>query len=141
MAKVVNDIVKLDWEKSGWLQTKATAVNPNGCFLFATKIYKNSEGTEIPVYFTSSTAFLWVFDYDTDEEEICELPEFKDWVKGNFDYSFPTEYAEYVPIIEEGLLKAKPEILERFGLTEYKEDIEARLKDLLAYGEEHDVGM
>ena len=38
MAKVENDVVKMDWEKSEWLGTK------KGIFILAGKTYEGSKG-------------------------------------------------------------------------------------------------
>lgn len=135
MAKVVNNIVKMDWEKEGWLQTKASRGN-QGTFIMASKEYENEDGKTIPVIFNSETAFIWGNDIGSDEEDIWDVSELRSWLKGAYDSAFPESYDEYFPIIPSGSLEAIDSVLEQFGLTAHKADIEARLKDLLPYNEE-----
>ena len=138
MAQVINDVVKMDWEKDGWLQTKGKGGKP-GTFIIASKEYTNSDGEPVLVLFNSTTAFIWGDNVGTDNEDRWEFSEIKSWLKTNFDSYFPASYDEYYPLIEIGSVVANPAALERYKLTEYKDDIESRLKDLLPYGEEKEV--
>ena len=140
MAKVINDVVKLDWEKSGWLQSKASKQNPKGVFIMASQEYENDNGETIPVIFNANTAFIWGDDIGTDDEDIWSVEDLRDWLKTEFNASYPDSYDQYLPIIQSGSLEANTEVLEKYGLMKYKDDIEARLKDLLPYGEETDIG-
>lgn len=137
MALVENNIVKMEWEKSGWLATKAKA-GKNGAFIFASKNYESSSDDydTITVFFNADTAWIWASDAQTDEEDLWDETDLKSWVKTNYDGSFPYMYDEYIPVIVSGGTSCELSILERYGLTEYKDDIEARLRDLVPFGEE-----
>ena len=140
MATVVNDIVKLEWDKDGWLQTKSSK-SKQGAFIMATKEYQNSDGVTIPVFFNTITAFIWTDDPDGDIDDIWSMSELKDWVKTEYSFSFPYNYDQYVPIIASGTTSCDEAVLEKYGLTEYKSDIEARLMDLIPYAEETEIKM
>ena len=141
MAKVLNDVVKMDWEKSGWLQTKPTKVNPKGCFMLASKDYENENGDTIWVFFNSDTAFLWGTDLGTDDEDLWTASDLKNWLKEEYSSAFPNTYEEYLPIIESGTLDVDESVLERYGITAHKDDIVARMKDVLPYSEETTLEM
>ena len=136
MALVINDIVKMEWEKSGWLQTKATKNKP-AVFILASKAYETADGKTVYVYFNANTAFLW----GDDEDGLWDAADLKDWLKTEYDYSFPEQYDSYIIVIPNGSDVCDESVLERYGLTEYKEDIEKRLKDVRPYGEEEEVDM
>lgn len=140
MALVVNNIVKMEWEKSGWLATKGKN-GSQGAFIFASKDYASERGVDITVFFTSDTAFIWASDAHTAEEDIWSGADLKDWCKSNLDGSFPHQYDEYVAVIDSGEATANDDILQEYGLTKYKDDIEARMRDISPYGEEHIVNM
>ena len=111
MALVKNSVVKMEWEQSGWLARR----------------YRNS----------MTSAFIFASNPHTENEDIWKAKELKDWYKaGNADYSFPINYEEYVPVIDSGNLWCNEEVLKEYGIEGYKYDIEARLKDVMPYGEE-----
>lgn len=139
MAIVVNNIVKLEWEKSGWLQAKGSAVNPDGTFIFASKDYESTVKGTVTVFFNANSAFLWVSDAHTDEEDMWNASELKNWCKKNIDGSFPMMYDECVEIIQSGEDECVDAILEEYGIVEHKADIEARQRDLRPFGEEFDL--
>ena len=52
MSFVINDIVKMEWEKSRWIQTKA-GKNKRSAFILACKEYETAENGVVPVFFTA----------------------------------------------------------------------------------------
>ena len=139
MAIVENNIVKMEWEKSGWLQTKASGSNANGTFIFASKDYESTVKGTVTVFFNADMAFLWASDAHTDEEDMWNASELKDWCKKNIDGSFPDMYDECVEVISSGESECIAEILEEYGITQHKADIEARMQDVRPFGEEREV--
>lgn len=141
MKKVINDIVKMDWDAKGWLQTSAK--NGKGTFIFASKDYESTKLPKITVFFTARTAF--VIDASQGSEEPTEenmwsadelIPVIKrDGVEGDF----PICLDEYVPVIESGDFDCDDWALEHYGIEAHKKDIEARLTDVAPYGDEHDL--
>lgn len=140
MAIVENNIVKMEWEKSGWLATKGRG-GSQGAFIFASKDYQSARGCTISVFFTSDTAFIWANDAHTADEDIWNSADLKDWCKSNLDGSFPHQYDEYVAVIDSGEMTANDEILEEYGLMEFKADIEARMRDIAPFGDEKIIEM
>lgn len=132
MALVVNNTVKMEWEKSLWLQTKGTKQVPS-CFILAAKQYEGTEGT-VCVFFRSTCA--WVF---IDEEGTYEFEDVKEYVKSGLDSSFP-EYVEgFHCLYELGEDSCNMKELSDLGLEEFADDIKARVEDLAPYGEEFEV--
>lgn len=135
MAVVENNVVKMEWDKSGWVQTKGTGGKP-GAFIFASKEFASDTKGTVTVFFNPFTAFIWASDAHTDEEDLWNAAELKGWLKENLDGSFPDNWDECVPVIAYGGTDADVAILEEYGLTAYKEEIEARLRDVAPFGEE-----
>ena len=130
MAIVENNIVRMDWEKSEWLETKG------GTFIFAGKTYAGERG-DVSVLFNSDTGFIWVGDYNTDAEDIWSASDVRSWFKKEKPSDFPYAYEEMIPVIDvDGI---KDDVLEHFGLAEFRDDIIARFNDIKPYGEEKDV--
>lgn len=131
MAKlVVNDIVKLDWDADRWLATSGKK-GKRSVFICASQGYETENGL-VDVFFTSNTAFVF-----EDEEGLYPYEDLYASIKaaakeGAMD--FPMGFDEYVPIIESGENECTLSVLEKYGLTQYKDDIEARKKDLEPYG-------
>lgn len=132
MAKVENDVVKMDWEKSEWLGTK------KGIFILAGKTYEGSKGA-ISVLFNPNSAYLFVEDEGLDSEYVWSTSEVKDWYKENKPTDFPYEYDEMIAVIDYGETECNTEVLEKYGIEEFKADIEARLKDVKPYGIDTEV--
>ena len=128
----VDNVIKKEWDEAGFLMTK------NKIFVLATKKYETVKGV-VSVFFTSHTAFVWADDAGTDEEDLWSQEDMIPWLKKNRDGSFPTQYNEYVPIISYGADVCDSAMLERYGLTDFEEDIIARLKDVEPYSEEKDT--
>lgn len=138
MGKVINEIVKMDWEQSGWLQTKG-AKGKQGTFIFASKMYPSTvKGVEIPVFFTTGDAFLWVDDAGATDEDIWSVEDLKDWCKTEYSSAFPYNYDQYISLTDADGIASEAE-LEEWGIAEFKEDIEKRLADLGGFGQEFEV--
>lgn len=133
MSFVVNDVVTMEWEKSLWLQSKASA-GKKSVFMCACNKYENDEGEEIPVFFVATTAFIM-----EDEDGIYSFSDVKDLVKKEYSSSFPEMYEDYTPICTMPECQCDMEVLERLGLTEHAEDIQKRLMDIAPYGEDYDA--
>lgn len=131
---VVNNIVKMEWQKSGWLQT-SSAKGKRPVFIFASHVYDSSipELGKVTVYFTATTAFLIESD-----EGLWSAEELIPVVKKDFGGTFPYDLDEYVPIIYSGEEDCSVSVLEKYGLLEHQKDIEARMKDVAPYGVEED---
>lgn len=138
---VVNNVVKMEWEKSGWLQTSAK--KGKSTFIFASKDYDSSipELGVVTVFFTAETAFLIVTEPGTDDEDVWTAEDFIPVIKKNLGGNFPYDLEEYVPVIASGDDECIADKLERYGLTEYKADIEARLADVAPYGVEEELNL
>lgn len=132
MALVKDDVVKMDWESEHALYLK-NPISPTGkMFVFAGKEYTNKLGKVIPVIFQVGLAYVWAENGDT--TDLWSIKELKNWCKKNVDYSFPTGYMEYIPLVTgEGL---NTTFLQELGLEEYSEDILHRLDDIAGYGVE-----
>lgn len=134
MAIVENNIVKMEWDKSEWLQTKA------GVFIFAGKTYEGTNGN-VSVLFHPDAAYVWCTDYNTGDEDAWTTDEVKSWYKQEKPTDFPFSYDAMVDIIPSGDSECLVDVLEHFGITAFKEDIEKRLKDIRPYGIEEDVNL
>lgn len=141
MAIVENNIVKMEWDKAGWLQTKASGMNKNGTFIFGSKDYESTVKGTVTVFFNADMAFLWASEAHTDEEDMWNASELKDWCKQNLDGAFPDMYDECVVVINSGDDECIDEVLEEYGIAEHKADIEARLQDVRPFGEEKEVNL
>ncbi len=134
MANVVNNIVKMEWDKSGWLQTT------RGQFIMGSVPYPSSKYGEVTIFFDSTTAFIWASDAGTADEDLWNAKELKSFLKTNYDISFPCQYDEYVPVVNYGADEVDIDVLDTYGISvEYADEIVNRVKDLFAYGVEKDV--
>lgn len=137
---IINSIVKMEWAKDRWLETKA------GFFGIAAKDYKTANGT-YTVYFRPGMAFLWV-DTGSEPSDVSSNWEFSD-IKGFLtkefpqyggcpDNSFPFDYPNYFPLVY-GVSDAEDSfvnnaLLESTGLADYFEDIKERVADIAPFG-------
>lgn len=132
---VVNNVVKMEWQKKWWLQAKG-AKPDLPVFCCAAQVYQNDKGEDVSVFFTPGTAFLF-----GDEDGLFSVEELFESLKEEFSPMFPGNYDEYIPIIslhaDEKVCSA--EVLEEYGLSEHKEDIEKRCDDIAPYGYEVDA--
>ena len=130
MSHVINDVVKMNWEKAKWLQTK------KGSFIMAGVTYQKPDGTEVDVIFTVNEAFVWGEDNDlwTAEEVIA-------WFKS--EHLTPSDsldaYEDYCKVA--GVDEVVDSVVARLGLEAYADDIRARLNDLSEYGVEQEFKM
>lgn len=138
MALVINNVVKMEWNKDLWLQTSSRGGSPS-IFIMAAHKYVNKDGKTISVIFVPDTAFLFADDAGTENEDIWTAEDLRATLKSDFGGVFPYSYDQYIPII--GADADTDAVLERYGLSEYKEDIEKRLDDISPYGEEKEYGM
>lgn len=138
MALVENNVVKMDWDKAGWLQTKGSA-GKQGAFILASKEFPSTTKGTVTVFFNPFTAFMWISDAHTSEEDMWNASELKEWLKSELDGSFPDNYDECVNIIPYGNLEADVAVLEEYGILDYKDEIEARLRDVAPYGDEKEM--
>lgn len=132
MAKVINDVVKMDWEVSDMLITKGKM------FIVASQTYETENGP-ITVFFTASTCFLWVSEEGEPNQDIWNKNELFAFLRTDFDTAFPEMYGEYVPLLVGGSTACDDAILKNYGLLEFKEDIEKRAIDIAPYGELKDM--
>lgn len=133
MSIVVNNVVKMEWDTKRFLQTKA-AKGKEPVFILACKEYDTKNGI-IPVFFNPYHA--WVH---YDEDGVFTFADMLENVSGSsYDRNFPENAEEYHPLFSIGEPSANMSMLKKFGLEEYAEDIEARLRDVAPYGEEKDV--
>lgn len=137
MGLVINKYIKMPWERSRWLQTKAER-GKEPAFIFACHEYETSVGT-VPVMFTPYVAWIHIddegtFTFDDLAANISEA---------NYDAGFPESYEEFTPIIRAGESRESADevILAEWGLVEHLEDIMARLEDLSEFGRETEVNM
>ena len=132
MAIVENNVVKMEWQKEGWLQTK----KGTGAFIFASQVYETETRGKVTVFFNPSTAYLFVTDAHTENEDLWSAEDLIPVLKKEYTYLFPFNVQEYVPVIESGETECRADILEEYGLTPFKADIEARLNDVRPFGDE-----
>lgn len=131
--------LKMPWEKSGWLQTSSK--RGNGVFIFASHDYKSTRedlGT-VSVFFVPDTAFPFISNYGSCDEDMWSAAELIAAMKKERQGNFPHAMEEYVPVIASGETECTLGILEEYGLLDYKDDIEARLQDIVPFGYEEDV--
>lgn len=130
MALLVNDVVKMEWEKSLCL-TKGDVL------YFAGKMYKSSKYGDIIVGFNPYNAFII---RDGDEDTTDDFWEFKDIKKDVKDCPHDYDSADtYVTLLTSwGEMTVDDAKLEEYGLTEFKADIEARRKDIAQYATSED---
>lgn len=134
MGLVVNDVVKMEWDEAGWVQTKVKK-DKKVVFVMASKEYQSSLGRTIPVFFNGNDAFLWISDADSSNPDVWSVSELVAWVKDEYSSRFPHQYDEFIGLdLDDDNLNM--EVLAKWGLTEYADDISARIKDLLFYGKE-----
>lgn len=139
MAIVENNIVKMEWQKDGWLQTKASG-RSKGVFIYASQVYPSTVKGEVTVFFNADMAWIWASDAHTEEEDLWNAKELKSWVKSNLDGSFPDMYDECVEVISSGEDECIMDVLEEYGIVDAKEDIEKRVQDVRPFGYETTIG-
>lgn len=83
--------------------------------------------------FTSDCAFVWAENGGVAAEDFWSVKEMKNFLKTNYDLSFPTGYDQFLPIIQAAGDECDAEMLDRFGLAEFKTDIEERMADVAQF--------
>lgn len=140
MGFVENNIVKMQWDKAGWLQPKVKKTKKE-VFVFGSQTYASTNGKgTVTVFFVPDSAFIFVDNRGADDEDIWTAEDLIDYYKSEPTSDF-SMFEQYAPIIASGELECYASVLEEFGLVDYKADIEARLNDVRPYGEEEDVRM
>ena len=136
-AIVVNNKLKMEWQKSGWLEIKNKTTKKN-TFVFASHEYISEEdGREITVFFVPETVFIL---YDAGDDVLFDAKDVADmWKENGGIGNFPFSLNEYVPVVDSDNGKCIESVLEQFGLTDQREDIEARFEDIIPYGIESEV--
>lgn len=140
MSLVVNDIVKMEWQKELWLQTVARK-GKKSAFVMCAQKYQSSKYGELSVIFTPTTAFLFVDGAGTAEMDIWTAEDLIATLKEDLPGNFPYCLEQYVPIIASGEDECSGSVLETYGLTAHKADIEKRLADIDPFGYEKDFKM
>lgn len=136
MEYVVNNIVKMQWDKAGWLQAN-TRGKKEGRFILASQDYTNSEGKVVSVIFTDGAAFVLADDWFTPQETIWTAKEVISYVKREKPGNFPYDCLDsYYPIIEAGDSEVSAVVVEHLHLEQHVDDIKARLEDIAPYGYE-----
>lgn len=130
---ITDNVVTMGWEASKALYTKGGKMGKT--FIFASKDYETSVGT-ITVFFNCYTAFVWADEAGTEDEDRYNAKELKTWVKDNLDDAFPLNYDNYIPIVDYGADEVNQDMIEKYDLGEYVDDILARLADVRPYSEE-----
>lgn len=139
MGFVENNIVKMQWDKAGWLQPKARGTKKS-VFIFGSQNYQSTNKGLISVFFTATTAFLFVDERGSEDEDIWTVEDLIATYKQSPIPEF-LNCEQYVAVIDSGEATCNASVLEEFGLVEFKEDIEARMKDVAPYGYEEDMKM
>lgn len=140
MSLVINDTVKMEWQKEGWLQT-ASRKGKKSTFIMASQNYESTKYGTVSVIFTSSTAFLFVDDKGTANMDIWSAEDLIETLKDDLPGNFPYSLEQYEPIIASGEDHCIQDVLEEYGLEAYKGDIERRMKDIAPFGFETDFKM
>ena len=140
MSLVINDIVKMEWQKEGWLQT-ASRKGKKSTFIMASQSYESSKYGTISVCFTATTAFLFVDGAGTAEMDIWTAEDLIATLKDDMPGNFPYSLEQYVPIIASGEDTCIESVLAEYGLEQYKGDIERRMTDIAPFGYEQDFKM
>lgn len=127
---VSNNIVKMDWSKKGWAKF-------SGTFFCASQEYTTDSGETIAVFFTPNEAFVWADNGDiTQLANLWSVNELVPWIKENGDGTFPHAYEEFQRISTTEVVL--PEKLEVLGISQWADDINARLEDVSHMGDTRD---
>ena len=139
MSLVVNDVVSMEWDSSGWSATKKDK-RGNCRFFFASKEFDTKDGGKLTVFFDPYFTFLWSFD----DETYCDAKELKKYIKTNYDASFPDNCDECTMLISynpDGSLDINEDIIENLGLSDHLDEMIDRTNDIHKYSEEVEIKM
>ncbi len=131
---VEDNNLKMDWEKKRWLKTKGS----NSVFIMAGQDYQSTNKGSITVFFNAHMAWLWLDNRGQADEDIWTFEDLKEFVRKEYDSAFPYQYEQCIELVGYGDTECDDSVLEEFGLTAFKADIEARVADLVFIGEESD---
>lgn len=120
MELVENKDLTMEWEKKRWCATKA------GRFLYAAREYKNSNHVTITVFFTPYTAFMFI---DPEDGSFYKFNELTQALGADIGGGFPFDFEEYLPLVD-GSGEPVDKNIEKWGLTEYRDELVARRDDL-----------
>ena len=116
MEKVINDVVKMDWDKAGWVQTVAKQ-GKKPVFIFASHVYDSTKVGKVTVFFAKGAAFIM-----GDDEGYWSAKDLAKAIKGLADIDdFPFYMEGYEPIIDEDDEEASKDVLEAFGLEAFED--------------------
>lgn len=136
MEHVVNDVVKMEWDKAGWCQTTPKQ-GKKPVFIFASKVYDSTKVGKITVFFAKGSAFIF-----SDDEGYWSAKDLAKNIKELEDRDdFPFYMDGFDPIIDEDEDEANHEVLVAYGLEAFEDDINKRYNDILPYNMEYDVEM
>lgn len=136
MELVVNDVVKMEWDKAGWLQT-VPKQGKKPVFIFASKVYDSTKAGKITLFFAKGSVFVM-----SDDEGYYSAKDMAKAIKDLKDMDdFPFYMDGYDPIIDEDEDEANADALAAYGLEAYEDDINKRYEDILPYTLEYDVEM
>lgn len=128
---VKNANLKCDWEKRGYYTNK-------GIFFFAIQEYESTtEKGTIPLVFTPTSVFVWNDDHVWSMSDIMEFAA----SEGKLTGGFPEQWDIYTPILNDDLDDVDTDLTDYWGLTEYRDDIMTRFKDLDFYNNTKDMDM
>lgn len=119
MKVVKNNVVKMDWDADGFVETKSRG------FISAVHLYNDKA-----VAFRDGK----IYTHISDDGEVIGFQDLVGEIKGavkSKDGDYPYFYADYAEIFD-GKEFSEP-ILSSLGIAEYKDDMLARLKDLDDY--------
>lgn len=127
---VRNAVVKMDWEREGFFESKKDT-----CFVAATELYETTGGDEICVIFKNNKAFLL---YDEEAEGAMSREKFTEVLHDAIEeYGVDVDFSE---IYEDAYIEVcngaeiDQDIADGYGLDdEVCEDIVARCDDLSGY--------
>lgn len=119
MAKVTNDVVKMDWDTKDWYQ------NAKGKFILASQTYNG-----VTVFFDGTVAFVF-----EDAEGCYTMDDMKGFIKESRPSmeEFPEEYVETHIVAEVGNDSCYADVVEQYNLGEFQADILQRVNDLSGY--------
>ncbi len=142
MAKVsmksqVIDEVKMEWQKSSFITSAKGTV-----FVVAAQNYNSDvaladDGT-IAVFFNCGAAFLFGGS-DDEGDYLYTVPDLKHFLKENTTAGFPTDYDSMLTLIlyKDGEYTVNQELIDKWHLGEYVEDMKNRINDLQFTGVEY----
>ena len=139
---VDNGIVKMEWEKRYWLKKKDKGT-VEGQFILAAKPYLSTNQQIVTVFFMPDHAFLFA---DFKGKKYESLWPAKDLItafkKTPPNDLFPQGYeSQVIELYDCDTETVNMDLAVKYGITEFVDEIKARVLDLSYYGEENSVDM